>query len=294
MTVLSDIAQVDFQNARDVAGFASLIFAAANGAGMFMAGNMSDRKVSGVKSAAKTWINEVEQNIDSFNAGDALSVAGCFDAVHRIAFGRPAKESYLNHYKLNAFEAYILGDRVVDQYILQRSIAQEIRRRNRAFLDRPLKWESLCIDCWYGEFRYGKCIDGISDYDTIQRVASLLNADLWAFETSNEGRFKQSLFDNHRHYLDEAECMDTKALLALKHFLGSSVKYLMQPEMAGECLSGESLLSGSLSDDSLSADPYSVYEESIFRAILSRPEANRYLKASVKMRMAASHISYIA
>lgn len=271
MTALSDITQIDFRSVRDVEGFASLIFASANGMGMFLPQNMPvHHKLSDLKNTAKIWVTEVERSIDSLSAGDALIVIGCFDAVHRVAFNRVAKEEYLNQYKLNAFEAYIHGDSSVDQYMLQRSISQEIRHRNSAFLDRPLQWESLCIDCWYGQFKYGRCIDRISDYDTIQRVTSLLDADLWAFETRNETRFKQSLFVNHRHYFDEAGEMDTKTLLALDRFLCSSIKYLTQTE---------------LPSDRASADPLYAYEESIYRFILSRPETNRYLKASIQVRV---------
>lgn len=213
---------------------------------------------------AKTWVGKVEDNILALSAGDSLTIIGVYDLVHRIAFNRAANGNYLAKHKLNAFDAYIHGDKTVNQYLLQKVVSLEIRRGNKVFMDKPLQWECSCLDRWHKQFRYGKSADPISDYDTIQRVKSLLDSDLWAFETRNEDSFKQRLFDNHCHYLDNADALDITALTALDSFLCSSARYL-------------------------TPDEFYSYEESIYRSLLHNPDTNRYLKASIQLRLEDTH-----
>ncbi len=255
-----DITQVDFNDTRDIEGFAIMIFTMANRLRLFMpaAGNTPEK--TELQKCAKTWIGRVEDNIPALSAGDSLTIIGVYDLVHRIAFNRAANGNYLNKYKLNAFDAYLRGDKTVNQYALQQVVSLEIRRGNKVFMDKPLQWECRCLDRWHKQFRLGKSLDQISDYDTIQRVKSLLDSDLWAFETRNESSFKQKLFDNHRHYFDETERLDITALTALDSFLCSSARYL-------------------------TPDEFYSYEESIYRSLLHNPDTNRYLKASIQLRL---------
>lgn len=255
-----DITQVDFNDTRDIEGFAILIFTMANRLRLFMPATGNTPEKLELQKYAKTWIGRVEDNIPALSAGDSLTIIGVYDLVHRIAFNRAANGNYINKHKLNAFDAYLRGDKTVNQYALQQAVSLEIRRGNKVFMDKPLQWECRCLDRWHKQFRFGKSFDQMSDYDTIQRVKSLLDSDLWAFETRNESSFKQKLFDNHRHYLDETERLDITALTALDNFLCSSARYLAPGE-------------------------FYAYEESISRSILQHPAANRYLKSSIQLRL---------
>ena len=197
-----DIRLVDFGNAADANNFAKRIFLAANNLDLFVSRRCCTQEEREVKAIAKEWICRVEEAIDNMSAGDALTVISSFDIIHRIGYNIPANQSYVDKYKLGAFEAYIRGDKSVDQYILYDAISEEIRRRNKAYFDRPLDWQSLCLDRWHKNFRTGKSAIPQSDYDTIHQITALLNADLWAFDPEQTA-FKHRLMANHRNYLNE-------------------------------------------------------------------------------------------
>lgn len=199
-----DIRLVDFGNAEDVHNFAKRIFLAANNLDLFVSRKCCTQEGIEVKAIAKEWICRVEETIDNMSAGDALTVISSFDIIHRIGYNIPANQSYVDKYKLGAFEAYIRGDKSVDQYILYDAISEEIRRRNKAYFDRPLDWQSLCLDRWHKNFRTGKSAILQSDYDTIHQISALLNADLWAYEPDQE-TFKSNLVTNHLCRINENE-----------------------------------------------------------------------------------------
>ncbi len=228
---LPDISLVDFSNTEKISESATTILLAADKLGMFTSPPRSDSESRLVKTAAKEWVCGVEANIDSMSPGDGLTVMTQFDIIHRIGYGIPAKTSYLDRYRLKAFEAYIKGDKTVDQYTLYETVSQEIRRGNTAYYDRPLDWESLCIDRWYRNFRTGRSATVQSDYDIVRQVTALLSADLWAYEI-NEEAFKRKLIANHRHYLDTPAGIDHKQLHALNALLFSSVRYLNPAEIS--------------------------------------------------------------
>lgn len=253
-----DIAEVDFSDAKDVEGFAMLLHSTADGVGLFTDEAHPDEAYE-LRRVAKAWIYGVEDNIDSFSAGDALNVVGFYDLIYGLAFKSAAGESFLNKYRIRAFEALIDGDRSVNEYHLQRTISREICRRNKVFFDRPLRWESRCIDRWHKQFRFGMSFERMSDYDNIQRVKSLLDRNLQAYEVGNEARFKRSLFDNSRHYFTETAGKSLSTLLAIDSLLGSSLHFLPLSE-------------------------YREYDTAISRALLSNNELNRFLRRSVEMR----------
>lgn len=185
------------------------------------------------RTLARQWIKEVEKRFDHLTAGDSLSAADCYELVHPVAFGTPAGRSLLDNIRLSAFGAFLRGDKSVDRYTLQRTIARELSRHNKKFLGNPLQWESACIARWHRQFRHGISIDPMSDYDTINRVSALLSSDLWAFETRNENSFKQNLFRNHRSFLDNAEyASDRRHPLnkSLRILLSASIPYLSETE----------------------------------------------------------------
>ena len=126
------------------------------------------------------------------------------------------------------FNARIGGDNTVDVYALFRDISSAINRPGgRALLGKPLQWSAVMLDRWHKEFRKGVSDSATSLYDTLQRVSILMESDLWAFETRNESAFKETLFLNHRKYLDSMLPPKHNELTkALQSFLLSSAPYL--------------------------------------------------------------------
>lgn len=194
-----DITLVDFSRAEDVSAFAKKIFTEANKQGMFVRKERFSKEQMAVRLTAQEWINRVEESIDSLSNGDALTIIASYDIIHRIAFSVPAKTDYLDKYKMQVFEAFIRGDKTVDKYFLFQVISQEIRRGNKAYFGRHLKWESLCLDRWYKNFRTGRCAVSQSDYDTASQISALLAADLYAFTPDQDGFKRRLIAGNPRH-----------------------------------------------------------------------------------------------
>lgn len=276
MKIIPDITRVDFNDADDIRGFASLLLATAAHLGMPGGHTAFPREASALAGTAKEWVSETNLRLSALSAGDALSVADCIGLVHPLAYGRPADEGPLNHHRLNAFEAYIGGDSSVDKYLLHRAVSRQVRLRDRQFLTRPLQWECTCTARWHSRFRHGRSSVRLSTLDTAECVASLLRSDLWAFETRNESAFKRRLFDLHRRHLplpspaqqspspkpteSPLTSLDLKTLSALDRLLSASAPYLSP------------LL-------------FNAAEASILRAILPLPETNLHLKAAIKLRL---------
>ena len=127
------------------------------------------------------------------------------------------------------FNARMGGDNTVDVYALFRDISAGINRPGgRALFGKPLQWSAVMLDRWHKEFRKGVSDSATSLYDTLQRVSILMESDLWAFETRNESAFKETLFENHRHLLDnyQLSIINSQFLSALQSFLLSSAPYL--------------------------------------------------------------------
>ena len=108
-----------------------------------------------------------------------------------------APQSYLDSLRLSAFDAYIHGDKSVDRYRLQRTIARELSRGNAAFLGAPLRWNSETITRWHGWFRNGITSHPMTKEEKRNIVTALLAADLRPLETRNEPRYKRLLLLHH-------------------------------------------------------------------------------------------------
>ncbi|MDE5673997.1 MAG: hypothetical protein K2I16_10000 [Muribaculaceae bacterium] len=134
---------------------------------------------------------------------------------------------------ISAFNARIAGDRSIDDYALFRDISSGINRPGgKPLFGRPLQWCAMMLDRWHKEFKTGRGDKELPVYDTLQRVSILMDSDLWAFETRNEARFKQLLFDNHRHLLNnyQLSIINYQLLSALHSFLIVSTPYLTPDE----------------------------------------------------------------
>lgn len=225
-----DIDSIDFGNIDDVSGLASLILSKANDLGMFLI-NASRRSKEVVRlvGLAKRWLDSVTPRMISFSPGEALSLVDTYDFMYRIACRQHADKDYLDKIRLAAFEACIHGDKSVDEYALYRAIGRAIHFKEKAFLGRPLQWFCLSTERWYKKLKASN--ESSSDYDTIQQVAILLEADLYAYEGRNAETFKQQLFERHRHCLDNCSGIDRKRLCALRNLLYASARFLSAKEL---------------------------------------------------------------
>lgn len=199
--------EIDFDNFEDAFGYATLIFSAANEAGVISGINRQSREAVKITQLAKEWVTNVKDRIGDKSPNEALMILEPFDFMHRIAY-HTAAQDFINDNILAAFEAYIKGDKTVNEYHLYFYIRQQIVRKNKRFFGQPLKWYLSTLERWFNQFKEGVSSEPLSDYDTIEIVNSLLTEDLFAFVGSKQDAFKKKLFDNHRHYLDELDCHD--------------------------------------------------------------------------------------
>ena len=246
---LLNIDEVDFSDIADIAGSAELILARSSNPGQFKAA---------YKSQAKQWLLRADTVLDSLSCGDAMTLTAYYEPLHQLAFSQSASTAKLDKYRLDAFESYIRGDKTVDQYALRHTISREIDRRNPKYFGRPLQWESVCLDRWHKQFRYGASLDELSDYDTLNRVSTLLTTDLWSFETRNESHYKQNLFENYKFYLDNLEGLDYSLLIANYSLLISGTPFLTQEE-------------------------YTAYDTRIRSALIASKETNRYHREALRL-----------
>ncbi len=151
---------------------------------------------------AENWIYGVESTIDSLPPAEQLRALMKFDAVHRIAFRKKASDSFIGKHLLSIFDARIHMDRSIDDHLLFRMITDAVEnRRDKAFFDKPLMWQSLTLEKWYRQFRSGTGLEDLSERDIAERVSILLETDLWAFDPRNQSAFKHHLLTTYRPYL---------------------------------------------------------------------------------------------
>lgn len=215
----SDIRAIDFNRAEEVIECASRILDKANELKLFLPEtSRQSREAMRLIREATTLVNNVKSHIESFSAGETLSLIDTFDLVHRIASLQPADRTLVNGIILRAFDARIHGDKTVDEYMLYRAIHARIIRKDKAFFDRPLKWLCQTLGGWHKEAIGGYDKTCLSVYDIINRASILMDADLYAYEGSNQAMFKQHLAAATRHYLDHYDAADPKARFAAERF----------------------------------------------------------------------------
>ena len=208
---------------------ATRIFACANEYRLFLSdASWQTREARKLVGRAACWVNIVRSRLDSYSYGEALKLAEVYDLMQRIAFKLPADKGFSNKIILSAFDAMIHGDREVDQYMMYKAIVRAVHQREKDFFDKPLTWVCLCLDIWYRQAIEGFDRVKISDYDILSRVNILLEADLTAYEGSRQQQFKQCLFEQHRHYLDNHDTTDRRMAAAVAKFLIISCMYLTQ------------------------------------------------------------------
>lgn len=227
MNVELDIDAVDFNNVADISSFASLILSQANFLGIFSGKDSDFSDARELRMVARRWLQRTGELMPTFTVGDALTLSDYYDLIHRVGFGKAADNNFLDRYRMNAFEAYIRGDRSVDQYTLYHAVGHEVSRRNPLFLGRPLQWMALCIEEWYEQFRNDIKQITLSDYDVLQRITILLESDLFAFSGSRQEAFKQQLVRTYLPLTEKIADMDSITQKSLLMFVRSTYgKYL--------------------------------------------------------------------
>lgn len=189
------------------------------------------REARTVMKKANDWVKTVDDLFESYTPGEALKITDAYDLMHRIAYNQPADKTVINKLILRAFDAMLYGDNDVDQYVLFRAIERRARQREQAFLVKPLTWVFHCLDEWHKQAVKGFDRTYLSDYDVLSRVNLLLDSDLCAFEVCNQQRFKQRLFNQHRHFLSYKGTADLFMSYAISDFSRLSTRFIPNSEL---------------------------------------------------------------
>ena len=229
-----DIVAVDFSNVADISGFALLILSQANILGIFSGKDFDFSDARELRMIARRWLQMAAEFMPTFAVGDALTLSDYYDLVHRVGFGKAADNNFIDRYRMNAFEAYIRGDRSVDQYTLYHAVAHEVSCHNPLFLGRPLQWMALCIEEWHEQFRKGTKHLTLSDYDVLQRITILLESDLFAFSGSRQEAFKQRLVQTYLPLTEKIADMDSITQKSLLRFVRSIYGKYLDSDIAWE------------------------------------------------------------
>lgn len=189
---LPDITAVDFTAPAAVILLATRLSEAAAQLSMAEQGSRPTRESAALRQTAARAFRRLDDAIPRMTVADAFNCTGAYDLLHRFGYSTGADPDALRHYTLRAFESMIRGDRTVDQYAMYRAIRQAVRRRDTAYLDRPLQWLLIVEERWYLEARNGFPAD-LPEADIAARIRILLDADLMPYEGRNQSAFKQQL-----------------------------------------------------------------------------------------------------
>lgn len=227
---LLDINLINLNDPYEIGGFVSLLCQIGSNMGMALGDFKPTRESNELRQIANKLVRKLDEILPKMSAANALLVISAYDMAHRFAYKSPADPKKQNKYILKAFDALIHGDKEVDEYNLYQIIENKILFKDQAYFDKPLQWISLSLDRWCNNFIYGKSQTPLSDYDIIQQVTILLRSNLF-FKFGNDAeKFKKELFDNHIHFLNKLDEMNSKILLALYQLLLASLKYLSSDE----------------------------------------------------------------
>ena len=256
--MLDASADVDYGSVDDATGYAALIFAVANEAGLLLPnGTKQSYEAIQTIKLAKEWVYNVKNKIGEMEVGDVMDMLAPYDLMHRLAHHSPTPKAFADEYLLKAFEARIHGDNSVNEYHLYRFIKEKLDRRDKSYFGRPLEWYASSLDRWFKKFKNGRTIENLSDYDTLEIVSILLSEDLFAFTGSDQNTFKKTLFDNHRHLLGNIDLYGLKELEALSHFLSLAGKFMPLQQ-------------------------FRDYTNVITTAQIAHPETNRFYRLTLK------------
>lgn len=258
---IPDVDMVNFSDPIEVESYVGLMIQAGNEMGAFITGFRPAAEWKRVRKAAGEVTRRLEALFPLMSPAQKMMSETAYDLAHRITYGKAADQSILDRNLLEAFDAKIHGDKAIDEYVLYRMIDLRILQRDTAFFDKPLTWTSLCLHDWLESQDTRK-----PDYDQICRTTILLRAQLGVYVSGSPERYKKSLFNRNRHYLDRTY-NQVRDLMVLNHFFLASLRYLSNEE----------------SDR---------YRSSINNALIAHPDTNRFHRELLKSREANSlHLS---
>lgn len=212
---MPDISQVDFSNRQDIAGFVALLCQIGSRLGIARTDFKPTKETNQVQFLAKKVVAELNESMPKMSVADAFMVTSAYDFAYRLAYFASPDSNSLNKYILAAFDAMIHGDKAINEYEMYKAIAQGLRRRDRAYFDKPLSWLTTIEERWYKEAKRGFNTSALSDYDITNRLTILLRTDLTAYEGRNQSAFKQHLATHYRCYLSGDKPTESQIHMAL-------------------------------------------------------------------------------
>lgn len=194
-----------------------------------------------VTATGRERIAMLESRIQSATAGEALGMLDTYESLHCLVYGTLPDRRMKARIIANALDSRIKGDHNVDIYVLFRRISKELSHHNcSGELGESIRWHTTTLSSWYEEFRSGRYRDPVSPerfcasrqtlplYDRLNRVAILLEEDLWAYETANQTAFKRRLATSHRPLAASliGQTIDADEERALLAYISASRPYL--------------------------------------------------------------------
>lgn len=174
-----DLDKVDFTDPNEVNGYVSLLSQESCRVGMLDPDFKPSRDSNEIRHLANNIVRRLEMEMPTLKPSAAYEMTTAYDLAYRLAYNIGAPTETLNRNILTAFDAMLKGDKEVDEYQMYSSVAQNIHMRDRAYFGRPIVWLTIVHECWFKNFKTGKCEADLSAYDKIQQVAILLSADLF-------------------------------------------------------------------------------------------------------------------
>ena len=256
-----DIQKVNFDDIDEIIGFAMLIFACTNYENL-LTSTKKRQLQAGVLiiETARTWIKTINTKLKCLPASDKLKLRTPYNFVYMAAFYQNPDATSFNKMLMDIFDARIHGDTSIDEYNLYFAIDLELNRRNKLFFDKPFKWHSIMLNSCWKNFNSRSNRQMLSDYDTIQQVSILLEADLFMY-ASDQTIFKKNLVTNNKHYLDNITNEDIVTLNAIHHLYTAAMPYLGNNDI-------------------------NVIKDKISQAVINNPAINIYYKEAIRVNNA--------
>lgn len=156
-----------------------------------------------LKTEARARLQDMNDELRQASPARALAIIDDgYDLIHRLAFDRPAPVEIIRGHIMAAFKAFSDGDHEVDIYQLYEAIYQALHtHRDLSFLGSPQDWMLRSLARWHAAYiphtSQENILASLPLYDRLSQVRQLLLSDLWAFEGSNQPRYKQALALTH-------------------------------------------------------------------------------------------------
>ncbi|MDE6754716.1 MAG: hypothetical protein K2J82_08925 [Muribaculaceae bacterium] len=166
----------------------SEIISAANRVRLFDSSTKPSKAKQGVIENARQWIAEVESSIELLPPAERLPLLADYDLIHRIAWSRPASDTFLNRHIHNVFDIRMRQGKEsgIDDNLLFLLISDSLtRRRDKSFFGAPLQWYSRTLEKWV-RLTDTEEFDRLSPTESRAIANNLLRSDLYAYVPHQE------------------------------------------------------------------------------------------------------------